>query len=249
MRTPLIAGNWKMNGSRDFVAQILPALSAAASSSIEIAVFPPYVYLEQARALLKNSTVKLGAQNLNQHQEGAYTGEISAKMLKECGCEYVLIGHSERRQSFYENDASCLQKTLSAQATGLIPLLCVGETLEEREQNQTFTVIERQLAAVFNAPNVNHGAIVLAYEPVWAIGTGKTATPDMAQAVHGFMREKLSFWCGNDVAQGMRILYGGSVKADNAAGLLSQPDIDGALVGGASLVLESFIGIIHAVRA
>ncbi len=248
MRIPLIAGNWKMHGSRAFVAQILPALSAVVPSSIEVAVFPPFVFLPQAQALLEGSAIKLGAQNMDAHDQGAFTGEISAAMLKECACEYVLIGHSERRESYYETDESCMQKTLAAQLAGLTPMLCVGETLEEREQGKTFEVLERQLSAIFHEPRINPAPMVLAYEPVWAIGTGKTATPELAQTVHAFIREKLAAWLGNTVAQRMRILYGGSVKPDNAAGLLSQPDIDGALVGGASLVAESFIQIINSVN-
>lgn len=247
MRIPLIAGNWKMHGSRAFVAQILPALAASAASLVEVAVFPPFVFLPQAQVLLEGSSVKLGAQNMNVHDQGAFTGEISAAMLKECACEYVLIGHSERRESYYETDESCMQKTLTAQLAGLTPILCIGETLEEHEQGKTFEVLERQLSAIFHESKINPAPMVLAYEPVWAIGTGKTATPELAQTVHAFIREKLAGWLGHAVAQRMRILYGGSVKPDNAAGLLSQPDIDGALVGGASLVAESFIQIINAV--
>lgn len=246
MRIPLIAGNWKMHGSRAFVAQILPVLSAAGPLSVEMAVFPPFVFLPQVQTLLEGSEIKFGAQNMDAHEQGAFTGEISAAMLKECGCHYVLVGHSERRESFYETDVSCMEKVIAAQAAGLVPILCVGETLDEREQGITFKVIERQLAAVFHEPSVDARKIVLAYEPVWAIGTGKTATPELAQTVHAFIREKLTHWLGNEVAQATRVLYGGSVKPDNAAGLLSQLDIDGALVGGASLVAESFIDICRA---
>lgn len=235
-----------MHGSRAFVAQILPELMAVKPMSVEIAVFPPFVLLSQAQVLLEGSAIKLGAQTMDAHDQGAYTGEISAQMLKECACDYVLIGHSERRALYHETDDACRQKVLAAQANGLTPMLCVGEILEEREQGKTFEVIERQLSAIFHEPKINPAPLVLAYEPVWAIGTGKTATPELAQTVHAFMREKLAVWLGNAVAQRMRILYGGSVKPDNAAGLLSQPDIDGALVGGASLVAESFIGIISA---
>lgn len=248
MRVPLIAGNWKMHGSRAFVDQVLPALSTAALSSVEVAVFPPYVFLSQAQSLLRHSAIKLGAQNVYAQNEGAYTGEVSAKMLKECACDYVLVGHSERREIFKETDQECLQKVLAAQEQGIKPILCVGETLTEREQNQTFAVIERQLAVVFAEQKVNSSEIVVAYEPVWAIGTGKTATPELAQAVHAFIREKLVMCLGNVAAQKMRILYGGSVKPDNAAGLLSQPDIDGALVGGASLSVESFMQICQAAK-
>lgn len=246
MRVPFIAGNWKMHGSRAFVAQFLPALLTGESPSAEVAVFPPFVYLAQAHALLADSKIKLGAQNMEAHDEGAYTGEISGKMLKEFGCEYVLIGHSERRQRYGEADAFCLQKVLSAQANALVPLLCVGESLLEREQGKTFRVIEQQLKIIFASSQVKANAIVLAYEPIWAIGTGKAATPEMAQEVHAFMREKLASWIGHDLAQQVRIVYGGSVKPDNAKALFAQPDIDGALVGGASLLAESFIEIIRA---
>ncbi len=246
MRTPFIAGNWKMHGSRDFVTRMLSALIDIEQSNVEVAVFPPSVYLAQVQSLLANSWIKFGAQNMNEHQEGAYTGEISAAMLKEYGCDYVLVGHSERRQLVHETDAVCAAKVMSAQAHNLTPILCVGETFSEREQDETFGVIERQLAAVFNEKMLNPAKIVLAYEPVWAIGTGKTATPEMAQAVHAFIRRLLAENLGETVAQSMRILYGGSVKADNAADLLAQRDIDGALVGGSSLVVESFIGIVNA---
>lgn len=247
MRVPLIAGNWKMNGSRALADQILASLLEVKSNSVEVAVFPPYLFLPQAQALLAGSPVKLGAQNMNANDQGAYTGEISAKMLQESGCEYVLIGHSERRELYHETNESCLAKTITAQAAGLTPVLCVGETLQAYEAGQTFDVIEHQLHAVLHHLKVEAKALVLAYEPVWAIGTGKTATPEWAQSVHEFIRRKLSAWLGSSVAEQMRILYGGSVKAENAAGLLAQPDIDGALVGGASLVAESFIGIINAV--
>jgi len=247
MRVPFIAGNWKMHGSRAFVEQILPALLAIQSSSVEVAVFPPFVFLSQAQTLLAGSEVKLGAQTMDAHDQGAYTGEISGGMLKECGCQYVLIGHSERREYYGETDTVCREKVIAAQKNAIIPILCVGETLQEREAGKTFEVIERQLWAVFRESSIHPSALVLAYEPVWAIGTGKTATPELAQAVHAFIREKLVSWSSSNIAQDMRILYGGSVKPDNAAGLLSQPDIDGALVGGASLVAESFVGICNSI--
>lgn len=236
-----------MHGSRAFVAQTLSALTAIEVNAVEIAIFPPFVFLPQAQALLAGSAIKLGAQNVNAQNQGAFTGEISALMLKECDCAYVLVGHSERRELYHESNASCLAKTIAVQAAGLTPVLCVGETLQEYEEGQTFEVIERQLAAVLHELKVNAKQLVLAYEPVWAIGTGKTATPDIAQGVHAFMRQKISAWLGHAVAQDLRILYGGSVKPDNAAGLLSQPDIDGALVGGASLSSEMFIDICRAV--
>ncbi|MCD8573634.1 MAG: triose-phosphate isomerase [Gammaproteobacteria bacterium] len=190
--------------------------------------------------------MKVGAQNISTFSEGAYTGEISGSMLKECQCDYVVVGHSERRVLFHESDQECLQKVIMAQTHGIIPILCVGESLKEREHEQAFSVIEQQLMAVISDSRVNSQQLMIAYEPVWAIGTGKTATPAMAQDMHHFIRSLLSTHLGQDTAQNTRILYGGSVKSDNASMLLAQKDIDGALVGGASLVIESFTDIIRA---
>jgi triosephosphate isomerase len=246
MRTPLIAGNWKMHGSKGFVNELLSALIADVPSTVETVIFPPFVFLSQTQELLQNTPIKFGAQNVSPHAQGAYTGEISATMLSECGCDYVLIGHSERRQLYGETNELCVEKVIAAQKARLEPILCVGETLDMREQGLTFHEIEQQLSAVLNESQLDAGNIIIAYEPVWAIGTGRTATAEQAQEVHQFVREKVTLWRGGDIAQKMRILYGGSVKADNAASLLSQRDVDGALVGGASLVLESFVQICRA---
>jgi triosephosphate isomerase len=247
MRKPLIAGNWKMYGSQEMARDLLGELKAAADLPVNIAVFPPFVYLPCAAEQLKAGEIGLGAQNLSSHEgEGAYTGEVSGAMLREIGCQYVLVGHSERRQYYHETDESCTQKVIAAQSVSLLPILCVGETLQERQKKQTLTVIEKQLAAVINHEAVDHTALIIAYEPVWAIGTGQNATPTVAQEVHGFIRQLLSSWIGEKAAQACILLYGGSVKADNAHQLLAMPDIDGALVGGASLKAASFIAICEA---
>lgn len=246
MRTPLIAGNWKMHGSRAFVEKLLTSLVAEVPKTVEVVVFPAFVFLPQAQQLLKNSHITFGAQNVNPHAQGAYTGEISAAMLRECGCDYVLVGHSERRELYGETNELCIEKVLAVQAAEMTSILCIGETLDMREQGQTFSKIEEQLSAVLNEPQINTEKLIIAYEPVWAIGTGRTATAEQVQEVHQFIREKIVLWRGTEVAQKMRILYGGSVKPDNAASLLAQRDVDGALVGGASLVLESFVQICRA---
>ena len=243
MRKLLIAANWKMHGTRSFVTEFLSGLATAAPIERDIVIFPPCIFLEQAQRLVQHSTIQLGAQNLSAHPSGAYTGEISATMLQESGCTYVLIGHSERRQQHRETDAVCMQKILAAQSHGLTPILCVGETLAMREAGHTSQVIEQQLEGIGCEPAINLENIVLAYEPIWAIGTGKTATAEQAQAVHASVRSYLRERSGDTVAKKMRLLYGGSVHAGCAAELLSQPDIDGVLVGGASLVLESFLEI------
>ncbi len=237
-RTRLVAGNWKMHGSRASNSALLEALlqEVGRQGSVECAVCPPYPYLEQVYGRLKGTPIACGAQNLSEHAQGAYTGEVSAAMLKEFGCRYVIVGHSERRQHYGESDARVAAKFAAAQAAGLTPILCVGETLEERESGRTEEVVARQLDAVLNESDFGEAA--LAYEPVWAIGTGRNATPEQAQAVHAFLREKLR--------PATRILYGGSVKAQNAAAIFAMPDVDGGLIGGASLVAQDFIGIVRA---
>ncbi len=237
-RTRLVAGNWKMHGSRASNSALLEALlpEVGRQGSVECAVCPPYPYLEQVCGRLKGTPIACGAQNLSEHAQGAYTGEVSAAMLKEFGCRYVIVGHSERRQHYGESDARVAAKFAAAQAAGLTPILCVGETLEERESGRTEEVVARQLDAVLNESDFGEAA--LAYEPVWAIGTGRNATPEQAQAVHAFLREKLR--------PATRILYGGSVKAQNAAAIFAMPDVDGGLIGGASLVARDFIGIVRA---
>ncbi|HEY5638080.1 MAG TPA: triose-phosphate isomerase [Burkholderiales bacterium] len=239
MRARLVAGNWKMHGSRAANASLLDGIVSAAEA-VECAVCVPFPYLEQVSARLKGTPLAWGAQDVSAHAQGAYTGEVSAAMLAEFGCRYVLVGHSERRQHHAETDALVAAKFVAAQAAGLVPVLCVGETLAERDAGQTEAVVGRQLQAVVAAAGAGSLArAVLAYEPVWAIGTGRTATPEQAQAVHAFLRGRLE----PKLAGALRILYGGSMKAANAASLLAMPDVDGGLVGGAALVADEFTAI------
>jgi triosephosphate isomerase len=249
MRRILVAGNWKMNGSQAMVDELLGGLLAGTenASDVDMAVFPPFPYLGQAQSLLSGSSISWGAQNLNPIQGGAHTGEVSASMLLDFGCRYVLVGHSERRTLYGESDEDVAVRFEAALAAGLEPVLCVGETLEEREGGETEAVVERQLNAVFNRCGVGgFEKAIVAYEPVWAIGTGKTATPEQAQAVHAFIRDK--FVSQDDIIAGqLRILYGGSVNGSNAADLFAREDIDGGLVGGASLKAEDFLAIRNAV--
>lgn len=247
MRKKLVAGNWKMNGAREGNAALLASLlGGLAGCHCEIAVCPPFPYLSQVASLLADSGVALGAQTLSEHAVGAYTGEVSGAMLAEFGCRYVLVGHSERRTLFAEGDVQIAAKFAAAQAAGLVPVLCVGETLAQRESGETFSVVAAQLAAVLDRVGVKAlASAVVAYEPVWAIGTGLTATPAQAQEVHAAIRAQVAgLDCG--VASGLRILYGGSVKAQNAAELFGQADIDGGLIGGAALVAEDFLAICRA---
>lgn len=245
MRKILVAGNWKLNGSLSaneaLVKGILDGMGDVKKA--EVAVCPPYPYLPQVNTLLEGSAVKLGSQDNSEYDSGAYTGEVSAPMLKEIGCEYAIVGHSERRSLFCETDEITAQKFAAAQKAGLTPILCVGELLEERENGTTEQVVARQLDAVVNLVGISAMAnSVVAYEPVWAIGTGKTASPEQAQAVHEFIRRRLAEKDAG-VAEGLQILYGGSVKPDNAAELFAKPDIDGGLIGGASLKASDFLGI------
>lgn len=217
------------------------------SEKVEVAVCPPSVYLHDVGAALRGSHIALGAQNMYYTEEGAYTGEVSGKMLKDLGCHYVILGHSERRQLMGETDAQVNQKVHAALKVGLVPIVCVGETLDQREAGQTNSVVRTQCeGSLAGLSSEQASGIVLAYEPVWAIGTGKTATPAQAEEVHADIRALLTKLFGDDTAQKIRIQYGGSVKADNAKELLSQPNIDGALVGGASLKADSFLPIIAA---
>ena len=247
MRHKLIAGNWKMHGSLAENDSLLTGiLSGMGDVKARVAVCVPFPYLAQAQAKLAGSAVAWGAQNMSQQAKGAFTGEVSAAMLKDFGCAYVIVGHSERRALYGESDAVVAEKFAAAQAAGLTPILCVGETLEERESGITEQVVGRQLDAVIARSGVAALAkSVVAYEPVWAIGTGKTATPDQAQAVHAFIRARVRA-LDVAVAEGLIIQYGGSMKAANAAELLSQPDIDGGLIGGAALVAEEFLAICRA---
>jgi len=245
MRRILLAGNWKMHGSEAMVASLLGGLLVAQESGrpVDMAVFPPFPYLGQTRSLLEGSGIAWGAQNLNPAAQGAHTGEVSASMLLEFGCRYVLVGHSERRSLYGESDQDVAARFEAALGAGLEPGRCVGETLQERENGTTEAVVERQLDAVLQASGIKALArAVVAYEPVWAIGTGKTATPDQAQAVHAFIRNKIML-LDDTIADHIRILYGGSVNGSNAADLFAREDIDGGLVGGASLKLDAFLAI------
>ncbi len=243
MRRLLVAGNWKMNASKVMLNELLAGITANAPQQTDVVVFPPAPYLLAAADKLQGSSVKFGGQNLNANNSGAYTGEVSASMLVDCGCEAVLVGHSERRTLFAETDADVLAKTEAALAAGLVPYVCIGETLAERDANKTEVVVEQQINAVLNGLTVQQLAkCVFAYEPVWAIGTGKTATPEQAQQVHAFIRGLIAAK-DEELALNSHILYGGSVKASNAKELFDQQDIDGGLVGGASLKAEEFLGI------
>ena len=237
-RTRLVAGNWKMHGSKAANRALLDALLEAIGTpkGVATAVCVPFPYLGQVAERLEGTALAWGAQNVSEHAQGAYTGEVSAAMLREFGCRYVIVGHSERRRLYGEGDAQVAAKFAAAQGAGLTPILCVGETLQEREAGRSETVVARQLDEVLKRTPFNDA--VLAYEPVWAIGTGRTATPEQAQQVHAFLRKKVS--------NGTRILYGGSVKAQNAAAIFAMPDVDGGLIGGASLVAEEFAAIVLA---
>ena len=245
MRKPLVAGNWKMHGSRAENAQLVRSLLdlLRPDARAEVLVCPPFVYLWETERMLKGTDVSLGAQSLCAEALGAFTGEVSGIMLRDVGCRYVLVGHSERRQLFGEHDALVARKFVAAQAHGLTPVLCVGETLEEREAGRTGEVVSRQLEAVLAVSGIAAFArAVVAYEPVWAIGTGRNATPDQAQDVHASIRAKLAA-LDAIIGGSVRILYGGSVKASNARELFAMADIDGGLVGGASLKAEEFAQI------
>ncbi|MEJ2106582.1 MAG: triose-phosphate isomerase [Acidiferrobacteraceae bacterium] len=245
MRRPLVAGNWKMNGDKAGSTALLEGILAGMGEvkNAEVAVCPPFILLPLAAEKLSGSAVAVGGQNLSVHDSGAYTGEISGPMLIDAGCHYVIVGHSERRSYYGENDALVAEKFSAARRHGLVPILCVGETLEEREAGDTEEVVARQLDVVIGIDGIAaFSDAVIAYEPVWAIGTGKTATPDQAQDVHRFIRERLASHDAT-VAEQCRILYGGSMKPDNAVELIAQPDIDGGLIGGASLKAADFLAI------
>jgi len=246
MRKKLVVGNWKMNGSLASNEALLTAVRAACAlpgNGAACAVCVPYPYLSQAQAALSGSAVAWGAQDVSEHAAGAYTGEVSAAMIAEFGCRYVIVGHSERRAFYGDTDALVAAKTAAALTAGLVPIVCVGETLDERERGVTGEVVIRQMDAVLAEVGADGLArSVVAYEPVWAIGTGKTATPAQAQEVHALIRGRIGRTSAA-VAAGIRILYGGSVKPGNAAELFSQPDIDGGLIGGASLVASDFAAI------
>jgi triosephosphate isomerase len=245
MRGYLVAGNWKMNGADDATAELVAGILAGmpASDSVELLICPSFPYLGSIAKMLAGTELALGGQNLSEHEAGAYTGETSASMLKDVGCEYVLVGHSERRALYAETSEIVAAKFQAALDSGLRPVLCVGETLEQREADETESVIDEQLNAVLNLSGVSaFGSAVIAYEPVWAIGTGMTASPEQAQDVHRHIRGVLAAH-SEAAAADTKILYGGSVKGDNAAGLFSKPDIDGGLIGGASLKSADFLAI------
>ncbi|HEY5604659.1 MAG TPA: triose-phosphate isomerase [Gammaproteobacteria bacterium] len=245
MRQPLVAGNWKLNGTRQSINSLLQAILGGMQDvkKAEVAVCAPYIYIPQVAEMLKKSTIAIGAQNVSEHASGAYTGEISAPMLHEFSCKYVIVGHSERRSIYQESDQQVADKFVAAQKFGIRPILCVGELLEERDAGATNNVVARQLDAVITTAGIDaFQQAVIAYEPVWAIGTGKTASPAQAQEVHAFIRQRLAQKSA-ETANAVQILYGGSVKPDNAQTLFGQKDIDGGLIGGASLDASGFLSI------
>jgi len=251
MRRQMVAGNWKMHGSRSTNQVLLAELEMSLKPdwAIDIVVFPPFVYLSDAVRALEGGRIGVGAQDVCAESGGAFTGQVSASMLKDVGCSHVLVGHSERRRWYHEDDALVARKFAAVLQVGLVPVLCVGETLDEREANQTEAVVARQLDAVIAMHGVGGFArAILAYEPVWAIGTGRTASPAQAQAVHSLLRDRIHAQDAK-IARHLRILYGGSVKAGNAAELFSMPDVDGGLVGGASLSADEFQQICAAAAA
>ena len=241
MRRKLVVGNWKMHGSRPANAELLAALMAGRPYGADVAVCVPFVFLNETAATLASSDIRWGAQDVSSHEQGAYTGEVSAAMLAECGCRYTIVGHSERRAYHAESDQLVAEKAQAALAKGVTPIVCVGETLAQRDAGETEAVVKRQLSVVIHQLAHCASEIVVAYEPVWAIGTGRTATPEQAQSVHHVLRAQLEAATGRGDA--MRVIYGGSVKPDNAATLFAQPDIDGGLIGGAALKAADFIAI------
>ena len=244
MRRKLLIGNWKMNASHLANAGLLAGISAARPFAADVAVCVPFPYLSEAAVALTGTDIRWGAQDCSAHDQGAYTGEVSAAMLAEFGCRYVIVGHSERRHYHAETDQQVADKARAALARGVTPVVCVGETLAQREAGETDAVVKRQLSAVIHTLGHCAGEMVVAYEPVWAIGTGKVATPEQAQAVHAVLRAQLQAATAH--ADSLKILYGGSMKPDNAAALLAQPDIDGGLIGGASLKAADFVALCRA---
>ena len=244
MRKKLVAGNWKMHGSRTMAAALVGELAAGKPASIDVTVFPPFTYLAELVAQHRDSGLGFGAQDLSEHEgQGAFTGEVSGAMLADVGARWVLVGHSERRHYHHEDDELVARKFAAARAAGLTPILCVGETLEQREADTTQTVIAAQLQAVLRSSGIaSFDTAVIAYEPVWAIGTGRTATPEQVQQVHAFIRSQLETEDAT-LSRLTRLLYGGSVKAANAAELFAQADVDGGLIGGASLTAADFLAI------
>ncbi len=251
MRNYLVAGNWKMNGDTARNAELIAGIAAGVPQSehVQVLICPPFPYLATALAAVGDNGIAVGAQNVSEHAAGAYTGEVAPAMLRDIGCHYVIVGHSERRALYGETSAAVAAKFKAAQDAGLTPILCVGETLEQRESGSTEAVVEEQLGAVLDKVGIAaFGSAVVAYEPVWAIGTGKVATPEQAQEVHEHIRTLLAGH-DTDVAASVQILYGGSMKGENAPGLLEKPDIDGGLIGGASLKAADFLAIAEAAAA
>jgi triosephosphate isomerase len=249
-RLPMVAGNWKMNSTLAEAVHLVKAIAEGmeGSDGVEVLVAPPFTALHKVKEMIGKAPIRLAAQNMHWEDHGAFTGEVSAAMLADAGCTHVILGHSERRTLFGETDEVIDRKAAAAARKGLIPIVCIGETLEEREKDLTFQIIERQLSLSlksFREGKHLSPTTILAYEPVWAIGTGRTATPEQAQGVHQFIRQWLKGPFGEETSQAVRILYGGSVKPDNIGDLMSKPDIDGALVGGASLKPASFLPIVH----
>jgi triosephosphate isomerase len=248
MRKPIVAGNWKMHGTLDSARTLAGEVVAesARHAGVEVVVIPPFVHLQAVQAAIEGSCVQLGAQDVSPREEGAHTGEVSTRMLRDVGCRYVLCGHSERRQYQSESNELVAQKFMAARRAGLLPVLCVGESFEERERGETETVLRAQLEPVLRlgGPATFEKAL-LAYEPRWAIGTGRTATPEQAQQAHRFLRSEVAAFSAT-IADLVPLLYGGSVKAANAAELFAQPDVDGGLIGGASLIASEFMGIVAA---
>jgi len=246
MRTKIVAGNWKMNKTASETAALVEGIKTltAGAADVEVVVCPPFTSLKEAAAACAGSHVRLGAQNVHWEASGAYTGEVSAAMLKDLGVTHVIIGHSERRQFFGETDETVNKRTQAALAAGLVPLVCVGETLEERDAGKMDEVVICQIKAGLDGLDISK--VVIAYEPVWAIGTGRTATPAQAQEVHALIRRTLAEIASGDIANSVRIQYGGSMKPENASELMAQPDIDGGLIGGAALKADSFAAIVTA---
>ena len=246
-RTPLIAGNWKLNKTTDEAVALASDIKAGATvDGVDVLVSPVFTTLSSVAKALEGSKVYVAGQNMHSELSGAFTGEISPTMLTDVGCSHVILGHSERRQYFGETDEGVARKTKVALDNGLLPISCVGETLDEREADKTMDVVGRQVDAILNAVSADEAKkVVIAYEPVWAIGTGKVATPEQAQEVHAFIRKRVGEVHGQAVADAVRILYGGSVKPDNVKGLMALPDVDGALVGGASLKADSFLKLVR----
>ena len=249
MRQTLVAGNWKLNGSLQSVKELISGIKAGAGEAggTQIAVCPPFVYIPLVSELLAGSSIAWGSQDVSDQESGAFTGEISAAMLQEFGCRYAIVGHSERRALYAEDDEFTARKFAAARKAGLTPILCVGETLEEREAGRTMDVVGRQVDAILKAVSADEAVnVVIAYEPVWAIGTGKTATPEIANEAHTLIRNVIADIFGRSAADGVSILYGGSVKPENTASLMAESEVDGVLVGGASLEPGSFAEIVKA---